>query len=134
MGLTIWIPLLPGSDITVELSLGLVLGSELPYLLCVGSSTFLTPQNPCVWEAHIAMIRSHTPVFHLCVSFQEIVQHIHRDGEVPSVKGVGPIPSLRPKLSSFGNHGMKITQSKEDGLELRLPGAHLQSVLEEKYH
>lgn len=37
MGLTIWIPLLPGSDITVELSLRLVLGLELPYLLCMGS-------------------------------------------------------------------------------------------------
>ena len=73
-------------------------------------------------------------MFHLCVSLQEIVQHIHGDGEVPSVKRVGPIPSLRPKLPSFSNHRMKVTQSKEDGLELCLPGTHLQSVLEEKHH
>lgn len=75
-----------------------------------------------------------TLLLYLCVSLQEIVEHIDRDGKVPCAKRVGPIPSLRPELPSFGNHRVKVTESKEDALELRLPGTHFQSVLEEKHH
>lgn len=80
------------------------------------------------------MTFTHTSLLYLCVSLQEIVEHIDRDGEVSRVKRVGAIPSLWPKLPSFSNHCMKVTESKEDALELRLPGTHFQSVLEEKHH
>lgn len=69
---------------------------------------------------------------YLCVGLQEVVEHVHRDGEVPSVEGVGAIPSLGPKLSSFCHHRMKVTESKEDALKLSLPGTHLQGVLKEE--
>lgn len=80
------------------------------------------------------MTFTHIPSLYLCVSLQEIVEHIDRDGEVSRVKRVGPVPSLWSKFASFGNHCMKVTESKEDALELRLPGTHFQSVLEEKHY
>lgn len=80
------------------------------------------------------MTFTHTPLLYLCVSLQEIVEHIDRDGEVPRVKRVGPVPPLRPKLAPFGNHRVKVTESEEDALELCLPGTHFQSVLEEKHY
>lgn len=57
---------------------------------------------------------------------------MHRDGEVPGVEGVGAIPPLRPELASFRHHRVEVTESKEDALELRLPGARLQGVLKEE--
>lgn len=107
--------------------LGRVPSMHAPFSLC-GCCTLLLrggpshlPRAPCTgWKPH------------LCVGLQEVVEHIHRDGEVPGVEGVGAIPSLGPKLSSFGHHPMKVTESKEDALKLRLPGAHLQGVLKGK--
>lgn len=66
---------------------------------------------------------------YLHVGLQEVVEHVHRDGEVPSVEGVGAIPPLGPKLSSFCHHGVKVTKRKEDALKLCLPGTQLQGVL-----
>lgn len=135
MGLPVWFLCFLCSDLAVILlSLRLVLGLELPHLTCVGSWTLLMSHNPCVWEGHIMMTFTRTLLLYLCVSLQEIVEHIDRDGKVPCAKRVGPIPSLRPELPSFGNHRVKVTESKEDALELCLPGTHFQSVLEEKHH
>lgn len=69
---------------------------------------------------------------YLGVGLQEVVEHMHRDGEVPSVEGVGAIPSLRPELASFRYHRVEVAESKEDAFELRVPGAGLQGVLREK--
>ena len=67
---------------------------------------------------------------YLGVGLQEGVEHLHRDGEVPGVEGVGAIPPLGSKLASFCHHGVKVTKRKEDALKLCLPGTHLQGVLE----
>ena len=67
---------------------------------------------------------------YLGVGLQEVVEYVHRDGEVPGVEGVGAIPPLGPKLPSFCHHSVKVTKRKEDALKLRLPGTHLQGVLE----
>ena len=108
---------------------------------------FLTPLGDCrpapVSTPHLPMLmphhlsQRHLPDLPLCwlepylgVGLQEIVEHVHRDGEVPGVEGVGAIPPLGPKLPSFCHHSMKVTKRKEDALKLCLPGTHLQGVLE----
>lgn len=75
------------------------------------------PKSPC-WFTH------------LWAGLQIIVQHVNRDSEVSSVEGVGTVPALGAKLAPLCHHGMEITEDKQDALELILPGAHLQSVLQ----
>ena len=52
------------------------------------------------------------------VGFQIVVQHIHTDNQIPSVERVRSVPTLWPKLSSFSNNCMEVTQRKKNALEL----------------
>lgn len=108
---------------------------------------FLTPPGGCrpvsVSASHLPvqmphhLSQRHPPDLPLCwlelylgVGLQEVVEHVHRDGEVSGVERVGAIPPLGSKLASFCHHSVKVTKRKEDALKLRLPGTHLQGVLE----
>ena len=66
---------------------------------------------------------------YLLVSFKVVVEHIHTDGEIPSVEWVRTVPSLWPKLSTLHDHRMKVDQGEENALELILTSTHLKSVL-----
>ena len=68
---------------------------------------------------------------YLGIGFQVVVENVDGDGKISGVERVAPVPTLWPKLLSLAHHGMEVAEGKEDDLELRLTGAHLQCVLVE---
>ena len=57
---------------------------------------------------------------YLIVGFKIVVEHIHTDGEVPSVVRIGSVPSLRSKLPSLHYHSMEVDQREQNTLKLIL--------------
>ena len=76
------------------------------------------------------IIATHTQTY-LVVCFEIVIEHIDTDGEISSVVGIGPVPSLRSKLSPLYHHGMEVDQREQDTLELILLRAHLEGILNE---
>ena len=68
----------------------------------------------------------------LGVSLQVVEEHADADGQVAHVVGVHAVPALGAELAPLAHHGVEVAQAEQDGLELRLLGAHLQRLLQEE--
>lgn len=66
---------------------------------------------------------------YLRIGLQVVVEDIDRNGEVPCVKGVRSVPTLRTELPPLCHHGVEIAQGEQNALKLILSGAHFQGVL-----
>lgn len=66
------------------------------------------------------------------VGLQVVVEDAGRDGQVSSAEGVFVVPALRAKFTPLGDASVKEAEREEHGVELLLPGALIQSVLEQK--
>ena len=69
---------------------------------------------------------------YLSIRLEVVVEYVNTDGQVTSVKRIGPVPSLRTKLTTLSNTRVEITQREQNALEFILTGTHLQRVLTRK--
>ena len=69
---------------------------------------------------------------YLSISLKVVVEYINTDGQVTSVKRIGPVPTLGTKLAALSNTCVEVTQRKQNALEFILTGTHLQRVLTRK--
>lgn len=67
---------------------------------------------------------------YLCVGLQVVVEYIDRYRQVSGVEGVLSVPALGSKLPSLCHTGVEVAQREEYGLELLLPAALVQDVLQ----
>lgn len=67
---------------------------------------------------------------HLRVRLEVVVEDVDADRQVAGVERVDAVPALRTELSTLGDDGVEVAEREEDALELRLPCAHLESILE----
>ena len=70
---------------------------------------------------------------YLYIGLKVVVEYIDGDGEVSSVKRVGPVPSLWSKLPPLHHHGMEVDQREEKTLKFILTRTHLKCVLYNKH-
>lgn len=66
---------------------------------------------------------------YLSISLKIVVEYINADGQVTSVKRIGPVPSLRTKFTTLSYTRVEITQREQNALEFILTSTHFQGVL-----